>query len=457
MINKKPKILVVDDEEGIRNQIKWAISNDYEVSLAGDIASAKSILYKEKPNLVMLDLSLTPDSGTGSEGVIILQDILSKDNTTKVIMITGNSARENALKCVALGAYDFYSKPINIQEIKVSIKRALYIQSLERDNSRLLEDLERTKFSNEIISECEQMKEILDVVRRVSTTDATILIQGETGTGKELIARIIHFNSGRIGKPFVAINCGAIPENLLESELFGHEKGAFTNAYTQKKGKLEHAQNGTVFLDEIAELSPTLQVKILRFLQEKEIERIGGREPIQLDARVIAATNKNLENGIIEGTFREDLYYRLNVISIQLPPLRERGRDIILLANAFLNRFRQEMKVNVVGLSDDAISVLSSYNWPGNIRELENKIKRAVIMTKGTYIIPEDLNLSGINMVTKPIHTKDLKLKEVRDLFESQYIKGALKRNKGNITHAADSIGITRSMFYSLMDKYNLA
>jgi len=449
------KILIVDDEEWIRNQLKWALSKDYEVLLVGDVDSVGNIINQEKPDLVMLDISLTPNMGAGTEGITILQDILSLDSTIKVIMITGNDTRENARKCVALGAYDFYSKPIDMEEMRISIKRALYIQSLERENRRLLEDLERAKEFREIISGCEQMEAVLDTVRCVSTTDETVLIQGDSGTGKELIARAIHYSSGRRDKPFVPVNCGAIPENLLESELFGHEKGAFTDAYIQRKGKLELAQNGTVFLDEIAELAPTLQVKILRFLQEREIERVGGRERIQLDVRVLAATNREIEEEIKKGTFREDLYYRLNVISIYLPPLRERGEDVILLANDFLNRFGRDMNTKANRFSDEALAALRSYDWPGNIRELENKVRRAIIMAKGSYIMPEDLALphSEKQLLRQPGR---LTPKEARDRLESQYIIEALRRSNGNVTHAAERLGITRGTFYNLMKRYGV-
>lgn len=449
------KILIVDDEEWIRNQLKWALSKDYEVFLAEDVDSAKKMISKEKPNIVMLDISLTPNLGAGSEGITLLQDALSLDSTIKVIMVTGNDTRENARRCVALGAYDFYSKPIDIEEVKMSVKRALYIQGLERENKRLLENLDRVQEFREIISGCEQMEEVLNVVRRVSATDATVFIQGASGTGKELIARAIHYNSDRKDSPFIPVNCGAIPENLLENELFGHEKGAFTDAHTQRKGKLEHAQGGTVFLDEIAELAPTLQVKILRFLQEREIERVGGGERIPLDVRILAATNRDIKEELSNGTFREDLYYRLNVISIYLPPLKERGEDVILLAKAFLNRFSREMNVNISEFSDEALATLRAHDWPGNVRELENKVRRAIIMATSSYITSQDLDLSGVER--QPVKQMErLTLKEARAQLESQYIRKALRINKGNVTRAAEQIGVTRSTLYSLMNKYGV-
>jgi two-component system NtrC family response regulator len=449
---KEHKILVVDDEEWIRNQMKWALSKEYEVLLAGDVDLAMRIIAKEKPEVIMLDISLTPDMGAGTEGIKMLQDILSLDNTIKVIMITGNDTRENARRCVALGAYDFYSKPIEMEELKISIKRALHIQSLERENKRLQADLEKAQEFREIITGCKQMEDILNIVRRVAVTDATVLIQGESGTGKELIARAIHYNSNRKDEPFIPVNCGAIPENLLESELFGHEKGAFTDAHVQRKGKLELAQNGTVFLDEIAELTTLMQVKILRFLQDRQIERVGGQERIQLNIRVIAATNKNISEEIKKSRFREDLYYRLNVISIYLPPLRERGEDVILLANAFLNRLNREANSSLNGFSDEALEVLKAYNWPGNIRELENKVRSAIILSRGAYITPDDLKLTAPSNE----QTGKLLLKDARDLFESRYITEALQKNKGNVTNAAKQIGISRSTLHDLMDKYGI-
>ena len=453
----KSKILIVDDEEWIRNQLKWSFSNDYDLLTASDIKSVKKVIAQEKPDLVLLDISLTPDIGTGTEGITLIQHILGIDKTVKIIMITGNDTRENAHKCVTLGAYDFYSKPIDIEEIKVSVKRALYIQSLERENERLQSDSKKAHEFRDIICNCKQMTDILDMVRRVATSDVTILIQGESGTGKELIAKAIHYNSNRKDKPFITINCGAIPENLLESELFGHEKGAFTSAHMQRKGKLEIAQNGSIFLDEIAELSTQLQVKMLRFLQEKEIERVGGREPISLDIRIIAATNKNLIEEVKKGTFREDLYYRLNVISIFIPPLRNRNDDMIILANHFIKKFNNNVRSNIIGFTDDAISAIRSHNWPGNVRELENKIQRAMIMAKSNYIIPEDLELSKPSIAkNNREQLKNLSIKEARDCLELNYIKESLTRNNNNITHIANELGITRSTLYDLMNKYGL-
>lgn len=450
----KSKILIVDDEEGIRDQLKWAFSKDYTVYLADSVGSAKDILFHEVPDIVLLDISLTPDIGTGTEGISLLQYILGIDSTIKVIMVTGNDTKENAIRCISLGAYDFYSKPINIEEMRISIKRALYIQSLERENQRLTKYLEDRGEFSDIISDCKQMSDILDIVRRVSTTDVTVLIQGESGTGKELIARAIHHNSDRRDKPFITINCGAIPETLLESELFGHEKGAFTDAHIQRKGKLEIAQSGTVFLDEITELPLTLQVKILRFLQEKEIERIGGRETIKLDVRVIAATNHDIIEEIKKGKFREDLYYRLSVVHVKLPPLRDRGDDAIILANVFLER-NKFMRSGISGFSNESIMAIKAYSWPGNVRELENKVKRGIIMAKSAYITPEDMDIPYHGEVS--VSKRKMSLKEARELLEMNYILSALKSSDWNISHASEKIGVTRSTLYNLMDKYKIS
>lgn len=449
----KSKLLVIDDEEGIRNQLKWAFSKDYSVFLADTIETAKDILFHEVPDIVLLDISLTPDIGTSTEGITLLSHILSIDSTIKVIMVTGNDTKENAVKCISLGAYDFYSKPINLEELRISIKRALYIQELERQNQRLTKYIEERSEFKDIISDCKQMAEILEIVRRVSTTDVPVLIQGESGTGKELIAKAIHYNSHRKDMPFSAINCAAIPETLLESELFGHERGAFTDAHIQRKGRLELAQGGTIFLDEITEIPLALQVKILRFLQEKEIERIGGREVIKLDVRVISATNHDIAKEISKGNFREDLYYRLSVIHIKLPPLRDRGDDAIILANVFLER-NKHMQAGVNGFSEEAIMAIKSYNWPGNVRELENKVKRGIIMAKTAYITPEDMDIPY--KVKSNITSRKLTLRTAREIFERNYVLSALKSSNWNVSDASEKIGVTRGTFYSLMEKYNI-
>lgn len=446
----KPKILIVDDEEGIRQQLNWALASDFEVLQAKDKDMALRLVGEQRPNLVALDVSLTPGCSDGKGGMELLSALLSIEPRTKVIMITGNNERENMLKAVACGAYDYYVKPIDLEEIKVIFKRALYIQKLEEENQRLARELEGKQKFEEIIGTSTGMQEVFEIIRRVSSTDVTVLIDGESGTGKELVARALHYCSPRKNKPFVVINCGAIPENLLESELFGHEKGSFTDAYTKKIGKFELADKGTIFLDEIGELSLVLQVKILRFLQEKVIERVGGNERIELDVRIVAATNSDLKKGIQEGSFREDLYYRLSVVSISLPPLRERSKDILLLANYYLNKFSQESQKKIKGFAPEAIKAMERYPWPGNIRELENKLKRAVILSNHSFISSQDLGL-------EPVKDNPAKLlKEAREQLESKFITEALEKNKGNVSRAAQEIGISRVSFYGLMKKYGI-
>ncbi|RKY74898.1 PEP-CTERM-box response regulator transcription factor [candidate division KSB1 bacterium] len=446
---KNNAILVVDDEEGIRTQLKWALASEYRVLLAANEEQAIQVLENENPNLVILDIALATRTHN-ADGLQLLQKILAFNPKTKVVMITGNEKRALALQSIELGAYDFYQKPINMEELKITLKRALYIQKLELENEALFLRLQEKQKFADIIGSCPKMLEVFSIIKRISSTDATALIYGESGTGKELVARAIHFQSPRNKKPFVTINCGAIPENLLESELFGHEKGSFTGAHIQRKGKLEVANGGTVFLDEIGELSPALQVKILRFLQEKEIERVGGRTPIQLDVRVIAATNRDLNNEIETGRFRSDLYYRLSVITINLPPLRERGDDVILLANSFLHKFAREYGKSNYRFDVESLKLMQQYHWPGNVRELENKVKRAVIMAEGNIITPEDLGLSISEGTAKK------SLRELVTELEKKTIAEALQRNKGNISQTARELKITRTTLYDLLKKYNI-
>lgn len=448
---EKDRILIVDDEEEIRKQLKWALSADYEVMEAPDKGSALDLVREKRPHLATLDISLDASSKDGCEGMELLGEALGIDPKLKVIMLTGNDNRELSLRAIKMGAYDYYVKPINLEELKVIFKRALYIQKLEQQNERLVMELEeRHKFEN-IIGSSSGMREVFNVVKRVSPTDVTVLINGESGTGKELVARAIHYCSPRKDKPLGVINCGAIPENLLESELFGHERGSFTDAYAQKIGKLELANQGTVFLDEIGEMSLALQVKILRFLQERVIERVGGSEQIELDVRIVAATNSDLKKKIQEGAFREDLYYRLSVVTISLPPLRERGEDIALLAEHYLSRFSKENNKQIKGFSREAIKALSGYLWPGNVRELENKLKRAVILANNHQITLEDLGLEA---------GKDNQarlLKKAREQLDIKFIQEALAKNKGNVSQSAREIGISRVSFYDLLKKYRIS
>ena len=445
-----PKLLIVDDEEDIRTQMKWALAQDYEVFLAGDRASAMEVIDREQPPVVTLDLGLPPRPAHVEEGFAALAEMLSADPFIKVIIITGRGEKEHALKAVGDGAYDFLYKPVEIDELKVVLKRAFYIAALEREHHFLQRHIGEEGFQG-MLGGSPQMQEVFATVRKVATTEAPVLIVGESGTGKELVAQAIHRLSPRKEGPFIVINCGAIPETLLESELFGHEKGAFTGAHIQRKGRIEAARGGTLFLDEIGELSLALQVKLLRYLQEQVIERIGGREQIRVDARVITATNRDLKQAMKAGNFREDLYFRLAVVSIEMPLLRDREEDVFVLAKSFLNRYAEEAKRKITGFTSQAMRAIENYSWPGNVRELENRIKRAVIMAEGTRITPADLEL-GIH------HAKDeyLNLKEAREAMEKELIQKALARTKDNVTRAAEALGISRPTLYEMMEKLGI-
>jgi two-component system NtrC family response regulator len=442
--------LIVDDEEDIRTQMKWALAQDYQVFLAGDRGSAMEVVGKEQPPMVTLDLGLPPRPAHVEEGFAALSEMLSMDSFIKVIVITGRGEKEHALRAVGEGAYDFLYKPVEIDELKVVLKRAFYIASLEREHRFLQKQIGEEGFQG-MLGGSPQMQEVFATVRRVASTDAPVLIAGESGTGKELVAQAIHRLSPRKEGPFIVINCGAIPETLLESELFGHEKGSFTGAHIQRKGRIEAARGGTLFLDEIGELSLGLQVKLLRYLQEQVIERIGGREQIRVDARVITATNRDLKQAMRTGAFREDLYFRLAVVSIQMPLLRDREGDIFMLAKAFLNRYAEEAKRKTSGFTNQAIRAIENYSWPGNVRELENRIKRAVIMAEGNKISPADLEL-GMQ------HVRDeyLNLKEAREALEKEMILKALAKTKDNVTRAAEALGISRPTLYELMEKLGI-
>lgn len=449
MDKNKKKILIIDDEEGIRDQFKWSLKQDYKVLVAGNAEEGIELFKSEHPDLVVSDIAL---SGNGDQdGLQLFEDIQLLDSKVKVIIITGNEQRELAFKAVQMGAYDFYKKPIDLQEFKIILKRALHLQKLEAEIQLSTSENIAEFYTPEIIGKCQQMSEVYDIIERTSATDATILITGESGTGKELVAKALHMQSPRKDFPFVVINCGAIPENLLESELFGHEKGAFTGAHVQRKGRIERANQGTVFLDEIGELSVALQVKLLRFFQEREIERVGGREPIQIDVRIIAATNRNLEEEIEKERFRPDLFYRLSVIPINLPPLREREQDIFTLANHFLNKFNLEHERKIKGFSREATKLIQDYSWPGNIRELENKVKRAVIMTKNAVIIPEDFNLKF-----EESPQEKMNLRKAVEEFEENCIRQALLKNDGNVSRTAQELGINRTTFYDMLNRYNI-
>lgn len=447
---RKQKLLIVDDDEDLRTQMKWALTAEYDVHLAEDRESAIAAVDKEQPVVVTLDLGLPPNPAGVEEGFAVLDHILDEYGHTKVIIITGRGEKEHALRAVEKGAYDFFYKPIQLDELKIVLKRAFHVAQLEQEQRELKHRLSADTFEN-MIGTSQKMQDVFSTIRKVATTDAPVLIIGESGTGKELVARAVHRLSIRGSKPFIPINCSAIPEKLIESELFGHEKGTFTGAHAQRKGRFEMAEGGTLFLDEVGDLPPSLQVKLLRFLQEKTIERVGGREQIEVDTRVLAATNRNLEEAMKNGSFREDLYYRLNVVKVTLPPLRERKADVILLAKTFLERYSHENKKKIKGFSGKAIDAIENYAWPGNVRELENRVKRAVIMSDGKKISLEDLEMQSA--VIPPEH---MLLKDARENLEKELILKAISRNENNLSKAASDLGVSRPTLYDLMDKLGI-
>jgi two-component system NtrC family response regulator len=457
------RLLIVDDEEAILKQLRWAFKNEYDIITASSADEAVSAVRRHSPPVMILDLSLTDDTSE-LEGFEVLENALSIDPRIKVVMVTGHDDRENALKSISTGAVDFYAKPVDIDELRVILRRAFHISSLEEEIERLKEGYAPGHEFEGIIGMSEPMLGIFEAVRRIAPTGVSVLITGESGTGKELIARAIHSKSSRGGGPFVPINCGAIPENLLESELFGHEKGSFTGANATKAGKFELAGGGTLFLDEIGELPPALQVKLLRFLQDQVVERVGGGEPIQVDVRVIAATNRDLEDMIAEKTFREDLFYRINTVRISLPPLRDRGDDLILLATRFLHRYSSELSRGLKGYSRAAIEAIHAYRWPGNVRELDNKVKRGVIMAASNLIQPSDLDIpfGGSAEGGTPAEqvslaaSGDLTLKEARINLERGMVAAALLRTSGNVSAAAGELGISRPTLHDLMKKHGI-
>jgi len=451
------KLLITDDNEEIRTQLKWGFSKEYVLLLARDGAEALALFKKNNPRVATLDLGIPPQENGTEEGFRCLQEMLRHNPGAKVIVITGNDQRENALKAIHLGAYDFYQKPINLEELKVIVRRAFHLSSIEEQNRTLHNALERqTAQVGGMIGQCPEMQAVFATMRKVATSDAAVLVQGESGTGKELVARAIHAMSLRKNGPFVPINCSAIPETLLEPELFGHEKGSFTGAHAQVQGKVEYAQDGTLFLDEIGELPPLLQVKLLRFLQDKTIQRVGGREDIAVNTRILAASNKDLMNEIGSGRFREDLYYRLGVVLIKVPPLRERKGDIIVLATFFLKRYCDLYSKRFRGFNSAAIDSMETYGWPGNIRELENKIQRAVLLSEGPLVESHDLGFDGLLTTPRKVNPDFRTLKEAKECVEKEVVVFSLERNAGNIAKSAEELGISRPTLYDLMKKYGL-
>jgi len=446
---EKPKLLIIEDDESILLSMKWAFSADYEVFLAKDRHEALEIFRREHPPLVTLDLGLPPVPQGVEEGVLTLMSLLEEDPYVKVIIVSGHSDKQNALDAIGQGAYDYFCKPIQVEEVGVILRRALRLHQLESEH-RQLQAVQMKDNYDELLGASPQIQQVFSTIEKVAITEAPVLIYGESGTGKELVAKALHGRSQRKAGPFVAINCAAIPETLLESELFGYEKGAFTGAHIQKKGRIELANNGTLFLDEIGDLPLALQVKLLRFLQEHSIERIGGRKEIIVDIRVIAATNRDLDLAIREGRFREDLYYRLGVIKIQIPPLRHREGDIELLAMNFLHKYSAEHKKKILGITQKGLSALKNHDWPGNVRELENRIRRAVIMAQGRKISHEDLELE-----TSPKLGR-MTLREAREKTDRELVLQVLKENNFNLTKSALSLGISRPNLYELMGKLGI-
>ncbi|BAV33898.1 Fis family transcriptional regulator [Sulfuricaulis limicola] len=443
------KLLVVEDDPGLQDQLRWCFDR-YEVVVAGDRAAAMEQLRKHQPPVVTLDLGLPPDANGISEGLATLEAIVSQRPDTKVIVVTGQNDRENAVRAVGSGAYDFYHKPIDAEILGMIVNRAYRLRELELENYALMQ--QKTDHSVEGVVACSaEMVRVCRTVEKVAPSNASILLLGDSGTGKELCARSLHDLSPRASGRFIAINCAAIPENLLESELFGYEKGAFTGAAKQTPGKIEYASGGSLFLDEVGDLPMSLQAKLLRFLQERVVERVGGREEIPVDVRVVCATHQDLQEKIRSGTFREDLYYRISEIAIQIPPLRERGGDILLLARMYLDHFNREQGRNLRSFSKEALTAMEAYSWPGNVRELKNRIKRAVIMAEGKTIVARDLELEEV-----ALDEKSLDLRHVREQAERQAILRALSHSAGKVSAAADMLGISRPTMYDMIRKLNL-
>ncbi len=445
----KPKLLVVDDDEDLRTQMRWALADEFEVVLAGDRVEALDSARNERPLIVTLDLGLPPHPGGVEEGFATLDELQALDPAVKVIVITGREDRAHALRAVERGAYDYFVKPIDVDELKVVLRRGLRLQALETENRELRQHAGPGGFAG-MIGTSAAMQEVFAALRKVATVDAPVLLTGESGTGKELAARAIHRLGARSAGPFVPINCAAIPETLLESELFGHEKGAFTGAHAQRPGRIESAHRGTLFLDEIGELPTSLQVKLLRFLQDRRVERLGGRGSLAVDARVITATNSDLSQLLAEGRFREDLYYRIGVVTIPLPPLREREDDVVLIADALLHGFAAEAGRKISGFSKDALAAMRAHAWPGNVRELENRVRRAAVMAEGSRLSATDLELADAGASPRQ------GLRELRAGLERETIRAALKRNRGNISQTAAELGISRPTLYGLLTKFGI-
>jgi two-component system NtrC family response regulator len=448
-VEDRPKLLIVEDDLGLQKQLKWCL-DEYEVLPATNRAEAIAQLRRFEPGVVLQDLGLPPDADGVSEGMQALTEILALAPQTKVIVVTGKSERQNALAAVASGAYDFYQKPVDEAVLKLVVARAFRIHALEMENRALLEASGSTPFAGFVATDEATLK-VCRMVEKVAPADVSVLVLGESGTGKELLARALHSRSSRSKNRFVAINCAAIPEQLLESELFGHERGAFTGAVKQTVGKIELADGGTLFLDEIGDMPLSLQAKLLRFLQDRVIERVGGRQEIPVNVRVVCATNKNLQSLIAQQSFREDLFFRISEVTVNVPPLRDREGGPTVVAHAMLQKHAASLPKAKRGFTPEALAALEAYAWPGNVRELENKVKTALIMAEGPLITPEDLGLA-----TAIAGESVFNLKQVRSRAERHAIASALAVADGNITRTAELLGITRPTLYDLLDRYGM-
>ena len=449
MADEKRKLLVVEDDRGLQKQIKWAL-REFEVIAAENRPQAIAELRRHEPPVVLQDLGLPPDAAGVEEGFATLREILSLAPHTKVIVVTGNGDRDNAVRAVGAGAYDFYSKPVDVDVLKLLVNRAWTLHELEQANRQLQAANGMIAFEGMIASGA-AMQRVCRTVEKIAPADVTTLLLGESGTGKEVFARAIHELSPRRDKRFVAINCAAIPENLLESELFGYEKGAFTGAVRTTPGKVELASGGTLLLDEIGDMPASLQSKLLRFLQERVVERVGGREEIPVDVRVICATNQDLAQLIRDGRFRQDLYYRISEVTVTIPPLREREGGQLVLARYFLDKYATQMKRSLKGFTDGAVAAIRAYPWPGNVREMENKIKGAVVIADGPLLTTEDLGLAEPGSVAVRLN-----LRQVRDEAERRALEEALALAAGNISRAADLLGVARPTVYDLLQRHGL-
>lgn len=449
--DQRKKLLIVEDDPGLQKQLKWAYE-DFDVFIAGDRQSAIDLLRAEVPDVVTLDLGLPPDPDGTTEGFATMDAILSLKPDTKVIVASGHGEKDSALRAIASGAWDFYQKPVDIDELGLIVGRAFHVRKLEEENSQLAARGDGDRVLGQIITGAPEMLKVAQMIERVANTNASVVLLGASGTGKELLAKGLHDASDRRDHSFVAINCAAIPENLLESELFGHEKGAFTGAIKTTEGKIEQADGGTLFLDEVGDIPLPLQVKLLRFLQERVIERIGGRKPIAVDTRIVCATHQDLGEMIADNSFREDLYYRLAEVVINIPPLSERSGDASLLARHFQKKFAEEINPAVKGLAPDALAALEAWNWPGNVRELENRIKRAVIMADGKLVTAQDLDLRANDDEPHDF----LNLKAAREAADRAAIIRAISQTDGNISNAAKLLGISRPTLYDLLKQYQL-